>query len=619
MKLNVLDRWTTPATMISTFLMGIISAISHDRFYESYNGQPVSTLLQQQLITIVGTTLAFLFRMFMTISTGAAFAQQLFHSLRITDESIGHLDMLFDLSNNALYLGNIRLWLSHPELLAIALMIWSLPLAAVFPPGAINVQPVVKYTNQTSPRPVQPQQSWHGSQKFASCQLDYTAMWKVNGDNDTYLDVLCNGPSSDLYSTTLSSVSQRNILPIPPPNLNSSYGLSFIGPALGCTVMSSTETKAVNTSAALAREHSYLPGMHTILGGVNGPESLVLRYNAWSHMSSIDNGSSCYNLTSPNWHNGTNSSNECSSAPNTNYFFLTSSSPAEDSIALIKCQLHNATYDVGFSFENSIQRVEVRSAELHESIMSNTTVDIDRPDYSNIVYTAMLDAMNNMVLGATLNDTAAGSTTSNLMYYDGLVGATALRDFIEGERRLIADDVRILLEQMFHNITISTMSSPALRLPEADKAEIVTTTWGSINGFASFNIFLCVCWGLFVIYYHHNQASYSMRFSTILRTTRSEQIATAVAPEGRKGEDPVSKDLLKIKLSLSHKKDDGNQDYGFQLSHDGLSEASVVMDEGQEASPMLQNRPSLLYHSQREVLLSTPVDSVSLDESSSGH
>ncbi|OTB01551.1 hypothetical protein M426DRAFT_25581 [Hypoxylon sp. CI-4A] len=545
-----------PATVLIALVMGVVFSICHDRLYASFNGQPVSSRRQQRVVTSAGTAFAFLVRACFTISTATAFSQQIFHSVKQRYETINNLDILFGLLGNVFYMGNVKLWLRYPALIILALITWCMPLAAVFTPGTIQVEPSVRNFDVNPLRPTQPQQSWIGSQKFASCQLDDTAMSRA-ADGHVHVNAVCTGPSGDLYSTTISSLSQQGILPIPPPDQNSSYALTFAGPALNCTQLSESDALAMNTSVVAARSHSYLPGMHTILGGVNGqmsPDTLSLKYNAWQL-------SDCFNLTNPDWHNGTtNSLCYNRNTNNTDYFFFASGSPQE-TMVLLTCGLHNSTYDVEFTYENLEQRINVKSVALGDQVIPDSDVDYDLPDYGNVVYTAVMNAFNNVVLSAALNDTSVGSGTGGIQYYEGVAQVTGLRDLIEGKKALTGAYAKTMIEQMFQNITISTMSSPALRLPEADAKEINVKTWRSSNIYVydPRNLFiaygtafglttLCVVWAFYVVLYHHRQVSYDSKFSTMLRATASSEIYGAVALHDRKGGEPTSKDLLKIKL-----------------------------------------------------------------------
>jgi hypothetical protein len=453
-------------------------------------------------------------------------------------------------------------------------------LAAVFTPGTIHVQPDLSYQNDTLLRPVQPQQSWYGTQNYAATQLDYTAIWKV--DSITYANVLNNGPSGVLYSVALGSVSQRDVLSIPPPSQNSSYELSFFGPSLSCNNLSAEDFSTFNTSLTEAYNTHSLPGMRTILGGVESvynKASLVLKYNAW--VGTNEKYGVNYNLSNPYWNNDTDTTigpNHPRSA-NIIYFYLSSMPHQGDATVLVACHLHNATYNVGFSFENSQQSINVRSVTIEEAVPYNATVDIEDPNYGNVVYSSVLYAFNKIVVAAATNDT--GTEAPNVLYYGGPVSVSALRDFIEAEppTKLTADAVINTLQETFQNITLSTMASPSLRLPYSQAKAIETKRWLTFNiyiykptnlyiayGCALLASTLCVLWGLYVLL-RRNRVSYSVSFSTILRTTRRSEIDMIVQEDARKGNNPVPEAMKGVKLRYIVGGRSGGGE-GFALVHD---------------------------------------------------
>ena len=325
--------------------------------------------------------------------------------------------------------------------------------------------------------------------------------------------------------------------------------------------------------------------MNTILGGVESVynmASLVLKYNAWVG-SNAQYGMN-YNLSNPYWNNDTNTTYDPyhPTSAHTIYFYLSSMPQPDDSSVLVACHLHNATYNVDFSFENSQQSIEVQSITIQEAVPYNATVDTEDTDYSNIVYNSVLYAFNKIVIAAATNDT--GTEAPNVLYYGGPVSVSALRDFIEAKAstRLNADDVINTLQEIFQNITLSTMASPSLRLPDSQAKAIETKTWHSVNvyiyeptdlyiayGCALLASSLCVLWGLYVLLYR-NRVSYSVGFSTILRTTRRSEIDGIVSVEERRGNNPIPKAMKGVKLRyIVGKGQSGGEGFALVHNNDG--------------------------------------------------
>lgn len=88
----------------------------------------------------------------------------------------------------------------------------------------------------------------------------------------------------------------------------------------------------------------------------------------------------------------------------------------------------------------------------------NDTVDIETPNYANLVYNAIYYAFNNIVIAAAINNT--GVPNLNLLSYGpGPVLVSALRDYIEGDAPLDTSAVIATLQSMFQNITLSSLSA----------------------------------------------------------------------------------------------------------------------------------------------------------------
>ena len=223
-------HWGAPVAMVATVLCGVAFAIGHDRFYHHFDDQPVGSGLQQKVIINVGTAFAILVKMFFTIATATVFSQQIFQSLKRRAETINDIDSLFDVFGNLLHFVKLGLWSRHCALAVIAIVVWCIPIAAVFTPGTIRVAPELAYNNNTLLKTAQPQQSWIGKQNYGNTQIDYTALIKV-GDQ-TYSFVVLNSPSGALYAVAVGSLGRQGILPIPAPSQNASYQLSFMAQLL---------------------------------------------------------------------------------------------------------------------------------------------------------------------------------------------------------------------------------------------------------------------------------------------------------------------------------------------------------------------------------------------------
>ncbi|KAJ9607123.1 hypothetical protein H2200_008195 [Cladophialophora chaetospira] len=549
--------WQAPAIMVSSFILGLGAAVAHDRFYNAYNGKPVSSGLEQKIIHNIGAAFAIVVKMFLAISTGTVFTQQLWMSLRHKSERINEIDALFAVLSNAIKFRKVGLWARHWMLALLAMITWCLPLAAVFTPGTINVQGILRYNDTTPSKPPQPQQSWSDNQNYAvSVLLDAVMIVGANGTVLPFYRSL-DRPSGELSRVALASASQGNILAIQTTYENATYGLSFVAPALKCQSVPEKKLSIFNTSLVEAYQSRWLPGFEVEAANSIGldPSSLRLLYNAW--VVHPDNGT-MRDLSNPDWNNETTSASP--GYPNTEYFYLPSTSEPEGMV-LLACHLYNATYDIDLYYENSRQNVTVKSVATSNEVPMSPPVGTWKipivlgTDYTSLVYNAVLFAFNNLVI--------ASATTSDKfvlpLYSGGPAYATKLRQYIEGDRSISAAEIKNVLEELFRNITLSTLSSPSFQLSDAEVLPMNITTWFSENiyvyeptdlyiayGSAVACTLACVLWGCCVLV--RNGVSYNTDFSTILRTTRRKEFDELVSRESRAGNAPLPPHIKTARL-----------------------------------------------------------------------
>lgn len=115
------------------------------------------------------------------------------------------------------------------------------------------------------------------------------------------------------------------------------------------------------------------------------------------------------------------------------------------------------------------------------------------------------------------------------------------------------------IEELFRNMTLSLFSDDSFREPTTDNITVRYERSQNIYVYSSKNLilsyglglgfaFLAVIAGCSSIY--HNGASYSYRFSTIVRTTRGQKMEELVALDDRNGADPLPKYLAKARIRL---------------------------------------------------------------------
>jgi hypothetical protein len=105
--------------------------------------------LTQSLVSAVSILLTSIFKAALTASTGICFAQHLWFILRGNAMSLSAIEKLFVFRTNILVLGDLRSILRAPLLFLMALLIWCLGIATIYPPGAL----IVTFEAHTSTKP----------------------------------------------------------------------------------------------------------------------------------------------------------------------------------------------------------------------------------------------------------------------------------------------------------------------------------------------------------------------------------------------------------------------------------------------------------------------------------
>jgi len=333
----------------------------------------------------------------------------------------------------------------------------------------------------------------------------------------------------------IASALSGQILPIQIPYNNASYKVQFDAPALRCSLADYNLTNTVNgTLSQLIPVHfmSWVPSDdHNITSGDS--TTILENYNPYG---SIDQDSTDY----------------------ARLYVLSSS--AVSSWKLFECGLHNATYEAMFDFENSNQRTTISSVKYLNgvSVLGNYS---DTPSGSEglsplskqLSYCAVMQAYSSLLVGehwyaVDYAFSTVGSLAESNYAMITSVNWTAL-DTLPGQ-----------LESLFHNLTLSMLSSPLLTRnnpnsnplpsPEQDqKVPITITTYPNTYIYASRDLFLAyglsflatalsVLIGAFAVLYSNDGRSYSNVFSTFLRTTRDPELSALVGSDDS-GADPL--------------------------------------------------------------------------------
>src|SRR5271170_1132363 len=131
-----------------------------------------------------------------------------------------------------------------------------LPLAVIVTPGTLTTR-IAYETSSVITRPPQ-----------LSLDANKYAVYVGTEHGSPIEDV--QGPQSAVMAVTVASAAQQVILPMKPPQPNSSYDLRFIGPAIRCTEPPQSNMTTFQHVLAEATNGGY----------IGNNQSLV--YNAWA-------------------------------------------------------------------------------------------------------------------------------------------------------------------------------------------------------------------------------------------------------------------------------------------------------------------------------------------------
>jgi hypothetical protein len=186
----------------------------------------------------------------------------------------------------------------------------------------------------------------------------------------------------------------------------------------------------------------------------------------------------------------------------------------------------------------------------------------------------------------------------------------------------------LVIEELFQNMTLSLFSDPGFLEPAAENITLQyermqnTYIYNSRNLLMSYGLALgfaliAVVAGCASIWY--NGASYSNRFSTILRATRGQNMEELVALNDRTGADPLPKYLAKARIRLRYEelsqRSDGESQIQLRQKSDMVGEQTAMMELGQRGDRLYGDyRPKSTIISERDVSMRSREDEDEISE-----
>lgn len=137
------------------FTASLCLGIGHHLFYASLDHVPVDdNTFNQQTNIAIGTGFAFLFRACLAIATCTAYWQLFWHTALRRTLTISSVDALTGVLGSLLDFTNVRTFFFNPGLAALAVLAWLVPFASLLPPATLSVLPSTTMNNTFAHIPV---------------------------------------------------------------------------------------------------------------------------------------------------------------------------------------------------------------------------------------------------------------------------------------------------------------------------------------------------------------------------------------------------------------------------------------------------------------------------------
>ncbi|CAG7924479.1 unnamed protein product [Penicillium olsonii] len=527
--------------------------------------------------------------------------------------------------------------------MVLAMICWFLPITSLISPATLGVHlsPAKEHMLKRVPRVD------FSSANFA--RPVSTVMSNVSLGGDLWATSY-GGPTSETQRIVNSVATQGTILSIEPPAVNSSWSMDFHGPALVCNHVNDTFVDFITRNVAQATKNA-----RTYLNGGEGFFNPNYRYISWVSESNDLIGSAPFQPSQANetraWElrsskiGPKNLDSHGQSTVDLNprvpfsegpplSVFVAIFPPAmgyndSDGVAkrqksdsqhskILRCSLHNASYQASFTSVNGDQTVDVTDRKILNDIsyidsVSNSDWMDMKMSYSNVSfihnpriietlsYQSIMDAFNGVLRGSIFTvtflaldpkdthiPTLTGLKTNttivstklmdteemSIIQYSGGPGfKSPFQDYWTGRsvRSSGSSSLPLIeaLEELFQNITISFMASqmfqPNYTVNNIPETNVTVTSYHNIYvysrsvlwaayGTALGVTLLTVVAGILV--YFSNGGSYSTKFSTIFRITQGAIVSTDLGAKDYSGLEPTPDHIANAKMTIL---DDGRR------------------------------------------------------------
>ncbi|KAH6962572.1 hypothetical protein BKA56DRAFT_679363 [Ilyonectria sp. MPI-CAGE-AT-0026] len=606
--------WSFGKKILFMFLSlgaGILCALGQHLFYNGLDGKPPPDssldvwhgVSKQKVNIAIGNALAFCTKAFLAVAIAAAHDQISWRAIKNRPAEIGLIDSLFSSRDDWMSALNARMWWHMPFPAFLLFLFWVLQLAPLITPSALTIKTAWLNTTESTRVP----QADFTSMNFVSVSWTYTDIYRALDRTEWQsTDLAYEKPQFSVKKAVQGSLISNAVLSIPAPSVNSSWNLDFHGPALKCTALTNDSDGSLRTRIftqyAEAWNYGALGTWMTYLSwlpsgtGVNSSLPYTFSGNdSWTPRSTIAGGEplSLYIMVLPK-----------DSPPDPHHNITTEGivDYMKETTIVWQIALQNVSYSTKFSYPNGVQEITLNTSDPLNSVdylsgyssfvaTSSLTYDpnltqiaLNQSAVENFAYQSVMDAFSSMFVGnVTIVDSSVGDTISTQlnmrtnMDMTPLIHAKEMANISQAlgsensnlgnvdwdgksvyQQETTSRSVTDLMEEMFHNATLSLMNqaslNPNISSPYAPP-EVDVHKWTSQSVYAYSPSTLWITYGIAIfistvsvlagsVVVITSQAAYTSQFSTFLRVSQNIYLHDKViAPQDRSGKDPLPKYL----------------------------------------------------------------------------
>ncbi|KAH6988854.1 hypothetical protein BKA56DRAFT_246097 [Ilyonectria sp. MPI-CAGE-AT-0026] len=388
-----LSWWKSPILMLTYYLVGLSLSFVHCAVYVNLNGTKVGGSDSQENNIRIGTALASLSQFALAASVWEAYGIWFWRAVETSQFRIYVLSAIFSADTSILPFFKNKKILSEVGRkfkvgLLMALFAWSLMLPAYFTPSSISVYESTEET--TVPGALVPVPSISNTTKGDN--YTYSPSHKGDKPGIKWLPArIFSGARTELSLLSAATASTGEILPIKAPFNHSLYSIDYFGPAVNCRMAVPSEQLEIDNQLRIHMDrpvgssrqlksayYAFVPGFD-----VNGKVSAISEVRIQAPM----------NITSAS-----------------NQIWMVFSKYVDDRLDeptcdykphYQVCELWNATYQVGLSWDSSFPSQQVNGSY---ELLHKVNFPDDKPDsvsdMTQHAYSAFFWAFANQIVGS---------------------------------------------------------------------------------------------------------------------------------------------------------------------------------------------------------------------------